>query len=148
MSTRAAARLAWSVCALVLTLNACAVVLAVLNGADVEAISFSLALTASPLVGGLVASRRPENPIGWFFLGAAACFALTQVAAGYVTYGLAGARTMAWPVGWLWVPGIMLLLVFVPLYFPNGRLVAPRWRWLVRLALVFCVGATNGPLRI
>ena len=33
----------------------------------------------------------------------------------------------------------MLLLFFVPLYFPDGRLVSPGWRWLARAALVFSV---------
>jgi hypothetical protein len=127
-------------------LIACAVVLAVLNGADVDAVSFPLAMTASALVGGLVASRRPENPIGWFFLGGAVCFAFVTFAYGYVTYGslnapgvLPGALAMAWLLSWMSVPGVMLLLVFVPLYFPDGRLVSPRWRWLVRLAVFFCV---------
>ena len=148
MDTRAAARLAWSVCLLSLALSACALALAVLNGTDVYAVSFPLGLTASALVGGLVASQRPENPIGWFFLGGAVCFAFVALAGGYATYGLLtapgalpGARAMTWLLSWLWVPGVMLLLFFVPLYFPDGRLVSPRWRWLVRVALVFSVSA-------
>ncbi len=147
LGARAAARLAWSVCALVLVLIACALALAVLNGTDVYAVSFPLSLTASAVVGGLVASRRPENPIGWFFLGGAVCYAFVAFAGGYATYGLLtapgalpGARAVAWPLSWLWVPGVMLLLFFVPLYFPDGRLVSPRWRWVARIALIFSVG--------
>jgi hypothetical protein len=124
-----------------LGLIACTLALAVRDGADVQGVSFPLALMASTLVGGLVASRRPENPVGWFFL-AAACFNLTGFAAEYIALGLAGSRAMAWLISWLWVPGVMLLLCFVPLYFPDGRLVSPRWRWIVRFALVFSVFAT------
>ncbi len=147
MRSRTASRLAWSVCVLSLALSACAAALAVLNGDDIEAVSFPLAMAASAVVGGLVASRRPENPIGWFFLGGAVCLALSGVAAGYATYGLLtapgalpGALAMAWLLSWVPVPGVILMLVFVPLYFPDGRLVSPRWRWLVWVALVFSVG--------
>jgi hypothetical protein len=154
-SRRAAARLAWSVCGLTLVLVACTLALAVVNGADAAAVSFPLAMTASAVVGSLVASRRPKNPVGWFFLGSAVCFALVGFANGYATYGLftapgalPGARAMAWPLSWLWVPGVMLLLAFVPLYFPDGRLVSQRWRWVVRLALFFSVtGAIYSALR-
>jgi hypothetical protein len=139
VSTRAIAWVAWAVCALTLALIVCAIVLAIINNSDVGAVIFPLALTTSAVVGGLVASRRPENPVGWFFLGSAGCFALAEVAAEYATYGLPGAWVMAWLLSWLWVPAIMLLLCFVPLYFPDGRLVSPRWRWVVRLALFFSV---------
>ena len=142
MRPRTASRLAWSLCGLSLGLIVCALALAVLDGTDVRTASFPLALMPSALVGGLIASRRPGNPVGWFFLGTAACFSLTQVAAEYVALGLAGGWAMAWLMSWLWVPAVVLLLCFVPLYFPDGRLVSTRWRWLVRFALVFSVGAT------
>jgi hypothetical protein len=134
-----AAWLAWSVCGLTVVLIASAVSLAFLNRSDVGALIFPLGLTLSAVVGGLVASRRPENPVGWFFLGSAGCFAITAVAAEYATYGLPGAQAMAWLQSWLWVPGVLLLLSFLPLYFPNGRLVSRRWRWVVGLALFSCV---------
>src|SRR5918995_4160174 len=139
--SRAAARLAWSMCGLTVVLVVCAVALAALNRSDVAAaVVFPLALTVSATVGGLVASRRPENPVGWFFLGSAGCFALAELASEYATYGLPGAQVMAWLLSWLWLPGVILLLVFLPLYFPDGRLVSPRWRWLAAVALVFTVG--------
>jgi hypothetical protein len=135
---------AWALCVLTLALIACALALAILTRSDVAAVTDSLALTASALVGGLVASRRPANPVGWFFLGSAGCLALAEVAAEYATYGLPGAQAMAWLLSWLWVPGVMLLLCFLPLYFPNGRLVSQRWKWVVRLAIFVCV--TGGAL--
>jgi hypothetical protein len=138
MSHRAA-WLAWSVCGLTVVLIACAVALALLNRSEVRAVIFPLGVALSAVVGGLVASRRPANPVGWFFLGSGGCFAITLVAAEYATYGLSGAQAMAWLQSWLWVPGVMLLLGFLPLYFPNGRLVSRRWRWVVRLALFSCV---------
>src|SRR5919112_3907826 len=139
--SRTAGWLAWSICGLTVVLIACAVGLAVLNRSDVAAAAiFPLALSVSAMVGGLVASRRPENPVGWFFLGSAGCLALAEVADEYATYGLPGTPAMAWLMSWLYLPGVALLLVFLPLYFPDGRVVSPRWRWLVRVALVFCVG--------
>ncbi len=135
-----AAWLAWSVCGLTLALDACALALAALNRGDVQEVTFPFAITVSAVVGGLVASRRPKNPVGWYFLGSAACFALVGVANGYATYGpitapgagaLLGARAVAWLLSWLWLPGVMLLLCFLPLYFPDGRLLSHRWRWVV-----------------
>jgi hypothetical protein len=129
-----------------MALITCAIVLAFLNGADAEAVSFPLAVTASAVVGGLVASRRPANPVGWLFVGSATCVALNTVAAEYATYGLLTspgalpfAGAMAWVSDWTEPWGAALLLVFLPFFFPDGRLVSASWRpiaWLVFLALM------------
>jgi hypothetical protein len=124
-------------------LIACAVALALINRSDAGSVILPLGLTVSAVVGGLVASRRPANPVGWFFLGSAGCFALSEVAEQYATYGLPGALAMAWLLSWVWLPGVTLLLVFLPLYFPDGELVSPRWRWLVWVALLFSVGGAG-----
>ena len=146
MSARAASRLAWSVCALALALIVCTLVLGVLNGADAAAVSFPLVLTASATVGGLVASRRPANPVGWLFLGSATCAALHTVAGEYATYGLLTspnalpfAGVMAWVSEWTEPWGATLMLVVLPLFFPDGRLVSPSWRPVARLVFLALV---------
>jgi hypothetical protein len=144
-STRAV-WLAWSVCGLTLALTACAVAFAFLNRGGLWESVRLLALVSSALVGGVVASRRPVNPVGWFLLISAACLVVVVCTEQYATYGLLTepgslplARAMAWSPQWIWVPGVVLILVFLPLYFPDGRLVSHRWRWVVTFAAFFSV---------
>jgi hypothetical protein len=47
---------------------------------------------------------------------------------------------MAWPSTWMWEPAFVLIGLFLPLYFPDGRLLSPRWRPVLWLALLFSVG--------
>jgi hypothetical protein len=90
-------------------------------------------------VGVLIASRRPNHPVGWLF-GAVGLFSGLHLFCGeYAIYALVveqgslpGGRVSAWTVGWLWVP-INALLAFVALLFPDGKPLSPRWRligWL------------------
>ena len=92
----------------------------------------------------------PHNPVGWFFVISADCFAVGEATFRYAVYGividpgsLPAARAMAWPQTWLWAPGVALVIIFLPLYFPNGRLLSPRWRpalWLaISLSLSFAI---------
>ena len=136
MSRANASRLAWS--------TAGASIACVLAGAALSlggdnlsgsAVFFGLVLTlvvATSVVGGLVASRQPENAIGWIFCGFSAFRALSALAAGYAEVAPHEASTglgriAAWIFNWSWV-SLFTLVVFVLLLFPDGRLPSPRWR--------------------
>jgi hypothetical protein len=97
------------------------------------------------VVGALIASHRPENPIGWIFLAEGFCYGLLSVADEYAIYALLtnpGALPLgaeaSWLGQWIWAPGLGLSLVFLPLLFPDGHPPSPRWRpvgWLGGLSI-------------
>src|SRR5215207_8111792 len=76
-STRANSWLAWSLAVLSLVLCGAGVVLYVY-----------LPFLAFPLVGALIASRRPENPIGWICLAVGILWMLAIMSGSYARYGL------------------------------------------------------------
>ena len=89
-------------------------------------------------VGWLIASRRPDNAIGWVFLVVGLSQAIDPFASVYSTYGLAVvpgslpfADVMAWVALWVWAPGFTLLVTLAVLLFPDGRPPSPRWRPVV-----------------
>ena len=88
-------------------------------------------------VGFVVARRQPGNPIGWILITFIAVFLLSGVAGGYAAlyyrFGhhglpLAPAAVLLEP---LWAPALLLFPVVI-LLFPDGRLAARRWRWVLR----------------
>jgi hypothetical protein len=145
ISHRAAARLAWFACTMTVVLLAGAVALAMLSdrfGAYKGLFAVDLMLCV--LVGALTASRKPANTVGWILLGGAVCLARQEFAREYAAYGLLVdpgslllVQPMAWLVSWIYAPGLLLLIAFLPLYFPDGRLPAPRWKWIA-LSAAFC----------
>lgn len=74
--------------ALTLGLIACAVVRALLNRYSLWDVTSLVAQASAALVGGLIASRRPRNPVGWFIIGHALCFTLGESSRQYAIYGL------------------------------------------------------------
>ena len=97
---------------------------------------------ALSLVGALVASRRPENPIGWLFLLSATFVSLSSLVQGWAERSLSAgnpAELAAWLTLWLAVPGFGIF-VWVFLLFPTGDLLSSRWAWVSRLGLVGLVG--------
>ena len=97
-------------------------------------------------VGGFVATRRPSNAIGWLMLTAAVLIAVTVFGINYVMHSVAetggnlpGTAGVGWLIGLTFTPAVILVGVFVPLLFPDGRLPSDRLRWRV-----FVVAATIG----
>jgi hypothetical protein len=107
-----------------------------------------------PALGLLLASRRPEHPIGWLFCAAGLVVGLEQFCAEYANYALLaqpgslpGGQAAAWVSAWVWVP-FTAFCAFLVLLFPDGRLPSRRWlpfAWLVGIATV--ASATVAALR-
>jgi hypothetical protein len=151
-------RLAWSVCGAAVAMLLAGWVLTVLADDVTPAFDLvvTLALVTFPLVGALVASRRPENAIGWLFCGAGLLFAAASLADGWATYALAerdgtvpGGVTAAWLGSWLFLPPLFGTPQLLFLLFPDGRPLSARWRAAVGLAaagiVLLAVGAALVP---
>jgi len=87
------------------------------------------------IVGWVIASRRPDNSIGWVFLAIGLSQAIDTFVSYYSTYGLVVvpgslpfAAELSWVAVWAWAPGFTLLATLSVLLFPDGRLPSPRWR--------------------
>ena len=121
-------------------------------------VNLVVAALAFSTVGVLVAFRRRENPIGWLLLGTGVLYATELFAGNYSVYTLAtdpgslpGASVAAWLTAWVWISGGSLVL-FIFLFFPDGKLPSVRWRpvaWLVLVNAVLSVASVAfapGPL--
>jgi hypothetical protein len=144
-----AARVAWSLFALFLLLGALGFVLTVFGPAPEEDLFFA-AVGGFALVGALVARREPSNPIGWILLATGITLTLGAVLDANVLREDAFARELsAWVSNWSWYVWLTLAGVFLPLLFPTGRPLSPRWRpvlWLGVLALTLSIaGAAFRP---
>ena len=103
-----------------------------------NAFAFTPLLLAFAVVGAIVASHRPANPIGWLFLAEGLSFAVgvaTDTCARYAISAGAAPSSVAWAD---WLGAILgelgFLFVLAVLLFPDGRLPSRRWRvvaWLI-----------------
>ena len=153
MSPRAVAGLAWLLCAASLMLGILGLVLESLNGhriTDSLVVGIALLAITFPLVGAVVAARRPRNPLGWIFCVIGLSYGLTVTGEAYAIYALRtapgslpGGGLMSWLGNWAWAPGLGLLMTFALLLFPDGRLPSRRWRlmaWLSGASIAMICG--------
>jgi hypothetical protein len=112
-----------------------------------QAISL-VSLLGPPLLGGLLAARRPANPYGWLWAAYGLGWAVVGFTNAYAIYVSANGDGMPWWAGSIAWMGTM---VFVPLLgltalilllFPDGRPPSRRWRWVSRAIGVTVVVTT------
>jgi len=155
MSTRAASRLAWSLWTLTVALTALSLLLVVLSlshpNTPVFAWWFSNTfIVIDATVGAIVASRRPENPVGWLLCLSGVVVGASTFVSEYAIYALLirpetlpAGEVSAWIASWS-LPIIIGLQVSYLMLFPTGRLPSRRWRpvaWLI--GVVLAVGAIS-----
>jgi uncharacterized membrane protein YhdT len=156
--------LAWALCALSLVLTALSLLLLILNLSYPNAHLYEpwldntlTAISYAP-VGALIASRHPENPVGWLLCLYGFVISLSYFSAEYAIYALLAqpdslpaGEAMAWVFSWM-LPLVIGFSTLSYLLFPTGRLPSRRWRWAVWLTVAFIVvgvllGAfSSGPL--
>ncbi len=147
---------AWALCAVTLALAVARVALAIADPASSDASSApkvpgggtavavfeAVVLAAIAVLGALVASRRPRNPVGWILCVIPISLGLLILSA-HIFWSLALAQPMlsgtakfaAWLATWVWIPAMVPALTLFPLLFPTGRPPSRRWRWVIWAAL-------------
>jgi hypothetical protein len=107
-------------------------------------------------VGAVIATRRPEHPVGWLFLGAGLVGAAQLVTGEYAAAFLAASGPSAGVAVAAWASSqfqgaVVGLLVGVLLVFPTGRPPSRRWwvlAWAIAAGVVLAgVGQGLAPAR-
>ena len=95
-----------------------------------------------PSVGAVLAILRPRNPIGWLFLIASIGFTMSVFSTEYVTRStilgadLPGYALVDWIGAWSGTVSLWAAIVFIPIVFPDGHPLGPRWRVVSWAALI------------
>jgi hypothetical protein len=100
----------------------------------VEDVVFLAGSGAFVVVGALLVAKRPTNPISWIMATIALMGANFPTGGTYAAYVMttrgqpdALAVIGAWTQAWYWYLLIALAFVYLPLLFPDGRLLSRRW---------------------
>jgi hypothetical protein len=171
LSDRGAARLAWSAFALTVVFAIAAAAFGVVDhgtrlpateGDEINALGdllFALIAITFGALGAVLASRRPDNPIGWILCLSPVALSFTGIARGWYLHTLFAdpgslpfASSLVWAANWAWVLSFIPLLTVLLLLFPDGGPPTRRWwplGWLTLLAMGMLIAGyafAPGPL--
>ncbi len=112
------------------------------------AVIIGMVVTSFVVVGALLFTRVPGNPIGALLLAAGSIQAFGAAVGAYADVGQVAAPPWpAWPLAAIlanltFTYPIVIALIGVPLIFPDGRFPSPRYRWIAWLAIIAMIGQT------
>ena len=138
-------RAGWAWAAAVVTVILCfwTAVLAILSRDVLDAFLMPIAL-AYAFMGSVLLARRPGHPMGPLLCLIGLANAISTGAFAYAQYTVVHApgslpfgTTALWTITWANGPAISLTGLVLPLVFPEGRLLSPRWRPALWAALAF-----------
>jgi hypothetical protein len=157
MSNRTAYWLAWSLACLCVAMFLASVVLHVLAissqeptsaGDTLSELLIFVSFLAFPIVGALITSRHPKNPVGWICLVIGLFWTLIFLGDSIPGSGPYPVTTYALTQA-TWIPPVGLLGIYLILLFPDGKLPSRRWRplaWLSGMVMVLAsLGITFAP---
>ena len=112
-----------------------------------DVVSYIAIPTAFGGIGAFLWTRVPGNPIGPMLLIATVGFASLIGSGTWVVANVTQPTTDPLAVFFglvanlTFIPSLVLVIVGIPLIFPDGRFVSPRWRWVAITAIVVVVMA-------
>jgi hypothetical protein len=119
--------------------------------ADPLVVVFLVFVLAFVSVGALVATKRPENPLGWVMLAAGIAYSVAGISTGWVEEfvepGMQNslpAIYLGWVSSWMWGIGPFISGTYLLLLFPDGHVPSPRWRPVARAIGVGIVMVVTG----
>ena len=150
LSPRAIRGLAWAAWSVCILLILSALITWFLGGGNLlvhpSILLTSIAFACFGTVGALIALQRPKNTIGWIFCLVGIGTGITDFSGAYTSFVTAhghaflpGSGIFNWLGDTIWPLNWGLMLVFLPLLFPNGHLLTRRWRfvsWLAALMIL------------
>ena len=101
---------------------------------NAQGVILDLGFAAFAVVGALLVARRPSNSIGWIMASIGLMVPIFNSGSAYAVYVMATrgrpdalAALGAWAANWYWFVMLALALVYLPMLFPDGRLLSRRW---------------------
>jgi MFS family permease len=138
LSPRTTTRVAWGICAVYWVAVSAGYALQLSHGTAAEPLQelgWRLGDGSFATIGAVIVSRRPRHVIGWILCVVGITGAVAGFAQDYAAFALLrrqewlpGGLVMGWLGSWPWYIAFGLLITFLLLLFPDGRLPSRRWR--------------------
>jgi hypothetical protein len=113
----------------------------------VQGVMLSTGFGAFAVVGAVLVVRRPTNAIGWIMGAIGLMVSTSGAGGGYAAYVMvtrnrpdALAVFGAWAVNCYWFLMLALALIYLPMLFPDGRLLSRRWLLIAVIAGIATLG--------